>query len=128
MACYYYLLDLSSNPQGRLAAVTNRLRAGQGGRVEPWQIGHTRMSLDGTQAIVQGQPTGTEHGQIMGAWWVELLGEFDPATGRADDAVYAYLAANRAAWNPAMPVTLERPVGAAAALAGAGAGGAGGVA
>jgi hypothetical protein len=124
MACYYYLVDLSSNPQGRLTAVTNRLRAGQGGRVEPWQIGHTRMSLDGTQAIVQGQPTGGEHTQIMGAWWVTLLGEFDPATGRADAAVYAYLRAHQGAWEVPLAVPLERVVGAEAALAGAGTGGA----
>ena len=96
----YYLVDLVASPNatGRLQRQYNRLARKGGIRERPHQIGHGRVSLDGTLAIVQGECDDAEHSSILADKATVFDGAYDPVTGLAPQSVYDYLAANRAAW------------------------------
>lgn len=99
----YYLVDFGNARVGRLAALQARFEAPPAGRRErPERLLHYRTNLAGTQAIAQGELTAAAHAALVALPWVTYLGDFDPATGLAAPAVYAYIASHKADWEPTL--------------------------
>lgn len=94
----YYLIQLprSENP-ARLNAALAKMARAAGKRERACEIGHYRLSLDGTQAIAAALDD-EERAWLLGRSWVTDLGGYDAATGRAEAAVTDWLTAHLSEW------------------------------
>ena len=94
MANRYYLVAVQGQ---RLTNVLAKLQRSTGVRERANQIGYPRLSIDGTQAIVQANTTDDEHSQVL-ALGVTVLGFCNEQTGAADPSVLQFLADHATAW------------------------------
>ncbi len=91
----YYLVGVTG-PATRWVDIVNRSPSIPGRRDLPQDLLHWRVSLDGTQHLIQVETDDTEHAYLSSRNYITYL-DTDPG------AVRGYITANSAAW--------ERPTG-----------------
>jgi len=96
----YYAIDLNANPQTKASRIQAFLDRSRPGPTRQWayQIGHYVISRSGMRMIAQANTSDDEHAQLIGLSYVTYLGDYDPVTGFASPAVYAYKAQNPSEW------------------------------
>ncbi|MDQ3540461.1 MAG: hypothetical protein M3440_07210 [Chloroflexota bacterium] len=95
MANRYYVADLSNQPS-RWTDIVNRSPPVPGRRELPHDLIHWRVSVDGTQHLLQVETNDAEHAYLSSRAYITYL-DTDPGV------VHAYITTNSAAW--------ERPIG-----------------
>ncbi len=96
MANRYYLFQ-ATGPATRWADIVTRSPSIPGRRELPPDLLHWRVSLDGTQYLIQVETNDTEHAYLSSRAYITYL-DANP------NVVRDYITANSAAW--------ERPIGA----------------
>lgn len=90
----YYLITLpNAQSQGRLTAFQAFGVDSQKARERL----HTKLSLDGTKVIVQGEIRAELQAHIVGKAFIEYLGDC-LENGQAEQSVYDYLSESSAEW------------------------------
>ncbi len=99
----YYLVQLPpiGNPT-RLDQALAKMARLAGKRDRACEIGHFRLSLDGTQAIVQAALDDEERAWLLARSWILDLGAYNAATGEADSAVRDWLTAHLSEWEASL--------------------------